>query len=333
MTARWLPDWLRPAPAAAAAAPTPAAPDHHDPQWLLRHLEWTVIRRLDGALQGDWRTLLRGQGIDLADLREYQHHDDVRHIDWNVTARLQQPHVRVYTEDREMTAWFLVDCSASMDFGSAHTRKRETATAFVAVMARLLTRHGNRVGALLHDGSADRAIAAGGGRGQVLRLLHALVPPAGPRPAAPTQLHTWLGRAGHALERRSALFVVSDFISAPGWEGPLGQLARRHDVVAIRVVDPLDRQLPPLGLLPLRDAETGEVQLVDTRDPGFRRRLAALTERREQALQAAFSHAGVDVLELSTTESLPQALLRFADLRRHRQRVGALWPAHLRRSA
>src|SRR5438093_3946707 len=116
---------------------------------LLRRLEWTVLRRLDGLLQGDYRTLLRGTGMDLADLREYQHHDDVRHIDWNVTARLQQPYVRQFTEDRELAAWFLLDLSASVDFGSNQTTKRRVAREVVAVLARLLTRHGNRVRALL----------------------------------------------------------------------------------------------------------------------------------------------------------------------------------------
>src|SRR6476660_4367902 len=112
---------------------------------ILRRLEWTVIRRLDGMLQGDYRTLFRGAGLDLADLREYQHHDDVRHIDWNVTARLQIPHVREFTEDREMAAWFLVDQSPSVDFGSGEQRKRGVSAEFVAVLARLLTRRGNRV--------------------------------------------------------------------------------------------------------------------------------------------------------------------------------------------
>src|SRR4026209_2518791 len=120
-----------------------------NPERILRRLEWTVIRRLDGILHGDYRTLLRGAGLDLADLREYQHHDDVRHIDWNVTARLQIPHARVFTEDREMAAVFLVGLSPSIDFGSGEQRKRNISAEFVAVLARLLTRHGNRVGALL----------------------------------------------------------------------------------------------------------------------------------------------------------------------------------------
>src|SRR3989304_6858003 len=117
---------------------------------ILRRLEWTVIRRLDGAVHGDYRTLFRGFGLDLADLREYQYHDDVRHIDWNVTARLQTPYVREFNEDREVTAWFLLDLSPSVDFGSQQVKKRSVSAEFVAVLARLLTRYGNRVGALLY---------------------------------------------------------------------------------------------------------------------------------------------------------------------------------------
>ena len=143
---------------------------------LLQRLEWTVLRRLDGLLQGSARTLLRGAGIDLADLREYQPHDDVRHIDWNVTARLATPHVRVYTEDRDMTAWFLLDLSPSVDFGPPGHAKRDLAAGFVGVLARLIQRHGNRVGAVLHDGHASlgRVLPAGSGRRHVLQLLHLL---------------------------------------------------------------------------------------------------------------------------------------------------------------
>src|SRR6185436_11766635 len=140
----------------------------------LRRLEWTVIRRLDGLLQGDYRTLMRGTGLDLADLREYQHHDDVRHIDWNVTARLQTPHVRVFTEDREMAAWYVLDLSRSVDFGSGTRAKREISAGFVGVIARLLTRHGNRVGAMVYGNDVEAVIPPRSGRRHVLHLLHAM---------------------------------------------------------------------------------------------------------------------------------------------------------------
>jgi uncharacterized protein (DUF58 family) len=302
---------------------------------LLKRLEWTVIRRLDGLLQGNYRTLWRGAGLDLADLREYQHHDDVRHIDWNVTARLQQPYVRQFTEDREMSAWFLVDLSGSVDFGSDATTKRTVAREFVGVLARLLTRHGNRVGAVLYGSAVDTVIPARSGRQQVLHLLQRMA--GRPAIAGPgsTNLRDLLQAAQRIVKRRSSLFVVSDFISAPGWEATLGQLAERHEVTAVRLFDPLEMDLPDLGLVMMRDAETGEQMVVDTHDRGFRKRFAAVAERRENELREALAKAGVDTLELATDDDLPSAILRFADLRKQRSRL-ANWsgktsavPAHI----
>ncbi len=287
---------------------------------LLRRLEWTVLRRLDGLLQGDYRTLLRGAGMDLADLREYQHHDDVRHIDWNVTARLDQPHVRVFTEDREMSAWFLLDLSPSVDFGSGEQRKRNVSADFVAVLARMLTRHGNRVGAMFYGAGVDAVIPARGGRRHVLNLLHTLKSRPETTEQGPTQLNELLESAANFVRRRSTVFVVSDFISEPGWEKPLGQLARRHEVVAVRLLDPLELELPDLGLIPIRDAETGEQLLVDTHDAGFRKRFARIAAQREAELRVALASAGVDTLELSTDGDLVDAIMRFADLRKQRSR-------------
>ena len=305
--------------------PTPPSAPQSDggrTEALLRQLEWTVIKRLDGLLQGDHRTLMRGTGLDLADLREYQHHDDVRHIDWNVTARLQTPHVRVFTEDREMAAWFLLDLSPSVDFGSGAQRKRELLQGFVGVLARLISRHGNRVGAMLYGQRAaavDAVLPARGGRTQVLRLMQLMAPPPGPRPVGgPTDLGELLRRAALSLRQRCTVFVVSDFISEPGWERPLGELARRHDVVAVRLLDPLERELPDLGLIPMRDAETGEQLLVDTHDAGFRQRFATIAARREAQLREALARANVDALELSTGDELFGAVRRFVDLRRQR---------------
>ncbi|MCB2003706.1 MAG: DUF58 domain-containing protein [Burkholderiaceae bacterium] len=298
--------------------PMPAA---KGAEHMLRRLEWTVIRRLDGMLQGDYRTLLRGTGLDLADLREYQHHDDVRHIDWNVTARLQIPHVRVFTEDREMAAWFLLDLSPSVDFGSSEQRKRHVSAEFVAVLARMLTRHGNRIGALLYGSGVDTVMPARGGRMHVLELLHNMQSRPLNQESGGTRLDELLHSAMGTIRRRSTVFVVSDFISAPGWEKPLGQLAQRHDVVAIRLLDPMELDLPDLGMVPIRDAETGEQLLVDTHDAGFRKRFARIAAQREADLRQAFAQSGVDTLELSTDDDLVQAVMRFADLRKRRSRL------------
>ncbi len=300
---------------------------------ILRRLEWTVIRRLDGLLHGDYQTLFRGFGLDLADLREYQYHDDVRYIDWNVTARLMTPYVRVYNEDREVTAWFLLDLSPSVDFGS-NVKKRSVSTELVTVLARLLTRHGNRVGALFYGDRVDTVIPARSGRRHALHILHRILSRPEPTRSSATNLRDLLQTAFRVMQRRSLVFVVSDFISTPGWAEPLAHLAQRHEIVAVRLYDPLEMELPDLGLIMMRDAETGEQLFVDTHNRTFRKRFAALAERREQELRSAFNHAGVDTLELSTRDDLVDAILRFADLRKRRSQLaaGGSLPQHLRGS-
>ena len=302
-----------------------------NPEQILRRLEWTVIRRLDGLLHGDYRTLFRGFGLDLADLREYQYHDDVRHIDWNVTARLGTPYVREYYEDRDVTAWFLLDLSPSLDFGSRETRKRGVSSDFVTVLARLLSRHGNRVGALFYGDRVDTVIPAKSGRRHVLHILYTMLSRPQRSRSAATDLKVLLKTAFALMPRRSLVFVVSDFVSAPGWEDSLARLALRHEVVAVRLYDPLELELPDLGLVTIQDAETGEQVLVDTHDRRFRKRFAFIAEQREKALRSAFRQAGVDALELSTEDHLVDAILRFADLRKRRSQLagGGSLPQHL----
>ncbi|TFZ07367.1 DUF58 domain-containing protein [Ramlibacter henchirensis] len=328
-------NWLRRAPAAPQPVAEPAPAPGGAAERVLKRLEWTVIRRLDGLLQGDYRTLMRGAGLDLADLREYQHHDDVRHIDWNVTARTDTPHVRVFTEDREMAAWFLMDLSPSVDFGSGEQRKRNVSAEFVAVLARMLTRHGNRIGAMLYGSGVDTVIPTRGGRRHVLHLLHTLQDRPSIKEGGPTRLRDLLDSAAGLIRRRSTVFVVSDFISEPGWERALALLAQRHEVVAVRVLDPLELQLPDLGLLTLRDAETGEQVLVDTHDAGFRKRFARIAAQREADLRQALMQAGVDALELSTDADLVDAVIRFTEMRKRRTRLsaGGGMPAHLKHAA
>jgi uncharacterized protein (DUF58 family) len=302
-----------------------------DPEKVLLWLEWTVIRRLDGLLHGDYRSLFHGFGIDLADLREYQFHDDVRHIDWNVTARLQTPYVRVYNEDRDVTAWFLIDLSPSVSFGSEQVQKRSVAIEFVTVLARLLSRHGNPVGALLYGDRVDTVIPARGGRRHVLHILGRMLSRPERRRSEATNLKDLLQTGRQVIPRRSLVFIVSDFISTPGWEEPLALLVRRHEIVAVRLYDPLEMELPDLGLVVFQDAETGELEWVDTHDRSFRKRFAAAAGRREKALRSAFGRAGVDALELSTGDDLVDAILRFADLRKRRQQLsaGGSLPQHL----
>ncbi|GAB4426309.1 MAG: DUF58 domain-containing protein [Chloroflexi bacterium OHK40] len=294
------------------AAPTP--------ERILQRLDWQVVRRLDGLLQGNYHSLFYGAGIDFADLREYQAEDDVRAIDWNVTARMQTPYVRQYMEDREISAWFLLDLSPSMDVGPLESQKRTLLIDLVGVFARLLTRHGNRVGAICYGSGVDRVIPARSSRMQVLRLLDVVLKQPRLTRAPLTSLAPLLEAGMHSIRRRSLVFVVSDFISAPGWERPLSLLAQRHEVLALRLYDPHEVELPNIGPIIVEDAETGEQLYVDTRDRRLRERFRAAAARRVAALEASCQRAGVDVLALSTAEDLTRAIVRFAAQRRQRRR-------------
>lgn len=290
------------------------------PERVLRRLEWRVLRRLDGRLQGDYRTMFRGTGVDVADLREYQFGDDLRHIDWNVTARTDVTHVREYVEDREVTAWLLLDSSASMDFGPVERRKHVVLAEVAATVAQLLSRGGNRVGALFFDAQVRETIPPGHGRNQVLRILARLMqPPAGKQRSGVTDLTVALRAASGILHRRSLVVIVSDFIGETGWQGLLRQLARRHDVVPIQVVDRREFELPAAGMIYVEDAETGEVIFVNTDDPGFQRRLRAGADERQAALVADVRSAGLDLFTVSTDEDLVRAMFRIAQLRRRRR--------------
>ncbi len=246
---------------------------------------------------------------------------------------MDAPFVREYTEDRELTAWFLLDLSPSVDFGTADMdrRKRTVLIDFVTTLSRLLTRRGNRVGAVLDSGGVRHTIPAGSGRVQVLRIADALLREPR-RSAAPfTDLAPLLDAGHQAIKRRSLVFVISDFISEPGWERSLDLLDRRHEVMAVRLVDPREVTLPDVGPIILEDAETGEQLYVDTGDPGFRRRFEAAAEDREAAIGEAFRRAGVDAVSLSTDEDLVRAIVRMAALRRRRRRVVMtfVWPQAL----
>ena len=288
------------------------------PERILLRLDWKVIRRLDGLLQGDYRSLFYGFGVDFADLREYQPEDDIRYIDWNVTARMNTPYVRQYTEDREISAWFLLDFSPSVDFGSVQSQKRTVVIDFVTTIARLLTRHGNRVGAMFYGSRVERVIPAKGGRIQVLRLINDMLnQPQLPR-APFTDLKPLLDSGLYSIKKRSLVFIVSDFISTPGWEKPLNLLSRRHEVIAVRVTDPSEERLPDVGLVVMEDAETGEQIYVDTHDRKFRLRFEQASQKREAALTDTFKQAGVEVLSLSTEDDLVRAIVRFANARKQR---------------
>ena len=288
------------------------------PERVLRHLEWQVIRRLDGRLQGDYRTLLRGHGTDFRDLRSYEWGDDVRHIDWNVTARMDELFVREFMEDRELTAWLLLDRSRSMAFGAVERTKERVLCELAATFGQLLVRGGNRVGAIVYDGDQQRTILPRQGRNQVLALLGELLRPVAG--GSVTDLNVLLDTAARLVRRRSLVVLISDFISEPGWERPLLRLTERHEVVAVRLVDPREYELPDAGLLYVQDAETGEQLLVDSSDPELRRRLLAVAAEQDDTIRRAVAHARVDLHVVSTEDDLLSAFLRMAGVGNRRRR-------------
>jgi uncharacterized protein (DUF58 family) len=275
---------------------------------LLHMLEWRVVRRLDGRIQGGYRTPRRGSGFDLAGSRPYVEGDDARHIDWNVTARLDEPQVREFNEDRELTTWLVLDRSASMVVGVPGRGKHDVLAELALVLARLLGRSGNRVGAVLYDAGAARIVPPGTGRNQALRIGRELDRQLDARAAATTDLAAML-EAVAPLARRCLVVVISDFIGTGEWERPLIRLAHRNEVVALRVVDGADDALPEVGLIVVEDAETGEQILVDSGDPWFRARFRDGVDEREAGLRSGTRRAGVPLHRVDTGSDLVEVLL------------------------
>jgi uncharacterized protein (DUF58 family) len=303
------------------------------PDRLLHRLEWRVIRRLDGRVQGGYRTPRRGIGLDFAGLRPYVEGDDARHIDWNVTARLDEPQVREFNEDRELTTWLVLDRSASMVVGGQGRKKHDVLAELALILARVLGRNGNRVGAILYDGapraqraavrSADadttRIVPPSTGRGHALRIGRELDRAADSPAAATTDLAAMLDTVA-SLARRCLVVVISDFIGTGEWQRPLIRLAHRNDVVALRVVDRADEALPEVGLIVVEDAETGEQLLVDSADPWFRARFRDGVDQREAGLRFGMRRAGVPLHRVDTGSDLLETLLKvITDTQRRRR--------------
>ncbi|MEU8251670.1 DUF58 domain-containing protein [Nonomuraea sp. NPDC048916] len=279
------------------------------PERLLLRLEWKVVRRLDGRLQGAHRTAHRGSGIDFTGVRAYSDGDDARHIDWNVTARLDEPHLRVFTEDRELTVWLVLDRSASMAAGRPGRGKHDVLAELALVLARLFGRGGNRVGALLFDTGTPRVVPPGTSRRHALRIGAELERTAEARGGTTTDLAEMLDAAGRLARRRALIVVLSDFIGDGDWERSLQRLARRHEVVALRIVDTADDVLPEVGLIVVEDAETGEQLVVDSADPLLRVRFRAAVDARDARLAAGMRRAGVPVHRIDTDRDLAEALV------------------------
>jgi uncharacterized protein (DUF58 family) len=318
--------------------PSSAVPVRTATERLLLRLEWRVLRRLEGRVAGGYRTAHRGAGTDLAGLRAYVEGDDARHIDWNVTARLNEPQLRVFNEDRELTVWLVLDRSASMAVGVSGRGKHDVLSELAVLLARMFGRGGNQVGALLYDNGAVRTVPPGSGRRHVLRIAAELdrvrpgIPArangAGPGrrgrakggpPRGTTDLAAMLDAVARLARRRSLIIVVSDFIGDGDWERSLLRLGPRHEVVALRVVDPADEELPDAGLVVVEDAETGEQLVVDSGDPLLRARLRTAVEERDARLAGGMRRAGVPVHRIDTTADLATALVEVVASTRRRR--------------
>ena len=280
---------------------------------LLLRLEWRVIRRLEGRIAGGYRTANRGTGTDLAGLREYVAGDDARYIDWNATARLIEPQLRLFTEDRELTVWLVLDRSASMTVGPPGRGKHDVLSELALVLARLFGQSGNRVGALLYDTGVIRTVPLGTGRRHALRIGAELARGGAGHGAGKyrgtTDLAAMLDAVARLARRRALIVVISDFIGDGDWGRSLLRLVPRHDVAALRVIDTADDELPDAGLVVVEDAETGEQLIIDSSDPLLRASVRARVAERDDRLAAGMRRAGVPMHRIGTDADLTTALV------------------------
>ena len=302
---------------AALASGVPGVPE--PPEALLRRLQWTVLRPLAARLGGDERSLVRGFGLELTELREYQPGDDVRHIDWNTTARTDRPFVREAHAERALDVWLVVDVSPSVDWGTVRRLKRDLAVELAAVVGLLLGRQGNRIGALLFAERPRALVPPGTGRAHLLRLLTCLRDEPRREGGGRTDLAAALAQIRAFARRRSLILIVSDFLVPDGWQAVLGPLAHRHEVVAIRLRDRRDAEIPDVGLVAFEDPETGAQVVVDTGDRRLRERFADAAAAQDARIAADLARRGVDLLTLATDDDLVPALVRFLTVRKRRR--------------
>ncbi len=290
------------------------------PEALLRRLELKVIKRLDGFLFGDYLGIFYGPSLDLAEIREYQPGDEVRRMDWNVTARSGKLHVRQYREEREITAWVVVDMSRSMTFGTRRVLKRDLALEFAGVLSSIITRHGDKIGCLGVNEAGIKFVPPRTGRAQTLNILHQLSNLSEAPNSQQSNLVAALERVERTLRRRALVFVVSDFMSADSsWAEPLGRLSQRHDLIAVRISDPAERELPNVGGVRFRDPVSNNEVWVDTSNPKVRAAHASMVISRNERVARAFRGARVDALDLSTDAEVIAPIMKFTLKRRGRR--------------
>jgi len=287
----------------------------------LNRLQLVITRRLDGLLQGDYLGLLPGPGSEAGESREYRPGDDVRRMDWPVTARTQTPHVRQTVADRELETWLAIDLSASLDFGTARYLKRDLAVAAAAAVAHLTVRGGNRIGAVVGTGDTRVRLPARPGRKDANGLLRQIAR----TPIRPGRddLGALVDMLNRPPRRRGMAVVISDFLApVEAWARPLRKLGVRHDVLAVEIVDPRELELPDVGVVAFVEPETGQVHEVQTADPQLRARYAAAATAQRAAIADAVRGAGAAHLRLRTDSDWLLDIVRFVAAQRHARTRG-----------
>lgn len=292
------------------------------PDEVVRRLELTVLRRLDGLLQGDYRGLVPGHGAEPGETRPYEPGDDVRRIDWNVTARMQSVHLRESIADHELELYLVMDLSPSLSFGTANSTKRTLALDAAGTIALLANRSGNRIGAVIGTGGGEVLVPARTGRQALLSMLHRIGKVESRDGSGAVDLAGLMSCSLRTARRRGLVVVVSDFLDGGPWDRSLRMLVQRHDVVAIEVLDPRELDLPDVGLLMVRDPETGRVRDIDTRSSGIRERYRAAAEAQRTQIKARIRRTGASHLRLRTDGDWLLELAQFVSRRKHLANVG-----------
>ena len=281
----------------------------------VRRIEITTRGLVDQVFSGEYHSVFKGRGINFAEVREYDYGDDIRTIDWNVTARTGTPHVKIFEEERELTVMLLVDVSASGDFGTRERMKGDLAVEVCSLLAFSAIKNNDKVGLIIFSDRVEKFVPPRKGRRHVLRVLREMLyhEPAG----RTTDLGAALEYLSRIIRRRAVVFVVSDFVSKP-FEKALGVAGRRPDVVALRVRDRRESELPPIRLVELEDAETGERLIVDTSNRDFRAAFASRGEEARAAQDRTFRRSKVDVVDLGPGRPYLRPLMRFFEERGRR---------------
>ena len=291
---------------------------------VLSRLQLTISRKLDGLLHGDYLGLLPGAGGEAGESREYRPGDDVRRMDWPVTARTAVPHVRQTVADRELETWLCVDLSPSLDFGTVACEKRDLAIAVAAAMIGLTVRGGNRVGAMVTNGERTRRLPARPGKIAAAGLLRRLAATQRGTPGVSIDLPDLIGALHRPPRRRGLAVIISDFLTDPGWERPLRALSMRHDVLGVEIIDPRELSLPDVGVLTLTDPETGEQHEVQTANRRLREEYADAAARQRAQIAHSIRTAGAAHLRLRTDSDWLLEVARFVSARRRGQVLGAV---------